>query len=215
MLSNQRKVNTYREISNISCTKSQNLNASYLSLQSSLRNILKPGVKSRTKIKMEQRRQATLQLHLSDQQFNCLQSASYIIDLTVDNKDLRVDVDYTSIRRASIDSMSNPRRSECLCYLSSSTRTDTWMGTELTIPLQLDSYIHIGNWIWRWAFAVSALMTDNRKCYWVQALYEVARVALWPAAVNMRWLEFPWDTMLIWIFVQSRLNIETGYRTRL
>ena len=36
-------------------------------------NILKPGVKSRVKMKLEQRRQAMLQLHLSDQQFYCLQ----------------------------------------------------------------------------------------------------------------------------------------------
>ena len=62
----------YHKISNISCTKSKNLNDSHLVLQSSLPNPLKPGVKSRMKMYLEQRRQAMPQLHLSDQQFNCL-----------------------------------------------------------------------------------------------------------------------------------------------
>ena len=60
----------YRKISNIRRTNSQNLNDSHLVLQSSLPNPLKPGVKSRMKIWLEQRRQAMLQLYLSDQQFN-------------------------------------------------------------------------------------------------------------------------------------------------
>ena len=60
-----------RQISNIRCTKSHNFNVSPLVLQLSLRNLLKPGVKSRMKMWLEQRRQVMLQLHLSDQQFNC------------------------------------------------------------------------------------------------------------------------------------------------
>ena len=54
----------YRKISYIRRTKSQNLTNSCLVLQLSLSNPLKTGVKSRM--------QAMLQLHLSDQQFNCL-----------------------------------------------------------------------------------------------------------------------------------------------
>ena len=41
---------TYRKISNIRRTKSQNLNDSHLVLKSSLPNPLKPGVKSRMKM---------------------------------------------------------------------------------------------------------------------------------------------------------------------
>ena len=62
----------YRKVSNIRRTKSQNLNISRLGLQLSLRNILKPGVKWRMKMWLEQRRQAMPQLHMSDQQFNWL-----------------------------------------------------------------------------------------------------------------------------------------------
>ena len=40
--------NVYREISNISCTQSQNLNDSHLVLHLSLPNLLKPGVKAPT-----------------------------------------------------------------------------------------------------------------------------------------------------------------------
>ena len=65
--------NSYRQSSNIRRSKSQNLYVSLLVLQLSLRNSLKPGVKSRMKMSLEQRRQALLQLHLSDQQFYCLQ----------------------------------------------------------------------------------------------------------------------------------------------
>ena len=63
----------YCKISNIRCTKSQHLNVSHLVLQLSLLNPLKPGVKSRMKMYLEQRRQSMLQLHLSDQKFYCLQ----------------------------------------------------------------------------------------------------------------------------------------------
>ena len=63
---------TYRKVSNISRTKSQNSNSSRLGLQLPLRNILKPSVKWGMKMWLEQRRQAMLQLHLSDQQFNGL-----------------------------------------------------------------------------------------------------------------------------------------------
>ena len=64
-------IQSYRKASNIRRTKSQNLNASRLILQLYLPNPLKPGVKLRIKM-LEQRRQAMLQLHLSDQQFNFL-----------------------------------------------------------------------------------------------------------------------------------------------
>ena len=59
----------YRKISNTRRTKSQNLNVSRVGLQLSLRNtcILKPSVKWRMKMQLEQRRQAMLQLNLSDQ----------------------------------------------------------------------------------------------------------------------------------------------------
>ena len=56
----------YFQISDISRTKSQNLNVSRLVLQLSLCNILKPGVKSRMKMLLEQCWEATLELHLSD-----------------------------------------------------------------------------------------------------------------------------------------------------
>ena len=55
-----------RQISDISHTKSQTLNVSCLVLQLSLSDPLKPGIKSRMKMYLEQRRQAMLQLHLSD-----------------------------------------------------------------------------------------------------------------------------------------------------
>ena len=63
---------TYRKIFNIRCTKSQSLNICSLILQLSLCNVLKLGVKSKMKMWLEQRRQAMLQLHLSDRQFYCL-----------------------------------------------------------------------------------------------------------------------------------------------
>ena len=62
----------YRKVSNIRRTKSQDLNDSRLVLQLSLPNSLKLGVKSGMKVYLEQRRQAMLQLHLSDHEFNCL-----------------------------------------------------------------------------------------------------------------------------------------------
>ena len=62
----------YCKISNISCTKSQNFSNFRLLLQLSLPNPLKPSVKLRMKMQLEQHRQAMLQLHLSDQQFYCI-----------------------------------------------------------------------------------------------------------------------------------------------
>ena len=56
----------YRKTSSISRTKFQNLNGLRLVLQLSLLNALQPGVKSRMKVWLEQRRQAMLQLHLID-----------------------------------------------------------------------------------------------------------------------------------------------------
>ena len=62
----------YRKTSSISRTKSQSLNGSCILAQLSSFNPLKPGVKLRMKMQLEQRRQAMLQLHLSYQQFYCL-----------------------------------------------------------------------------------------------------------------------------------------------
>ena len=62
----------YRKIFNISGTESPNLNVSCLVLQLSWPNPMKPGVKSRMKMLLEQPRQAMLQLHPSDRQFYCL-----------------------------------------------------------------------------------------------------------------------------------------------
>ena len=62
----------YRKISNINHIKSKSLNDIRLVFNLSFPNILKPGFKLRMKMQLEQRRQAMLQLHLSDQQFNCL-----------------------------------------------------------------------------------------------------------------------------------------------
>ena len=59
----------YRQTISISRTKSQHLNVSRTVLQFSLPNPLKPGVESRMKKQSEQRQQAMLELHLSDQQF--------------------------------------------------------------------------------------------------------------------------------------------------
>ena len=56
----------YRLLSNIKRIKSQNLNVSRLVLQLSLCITWKPGVESRMKMELEQRRQAMLQLYLSD-----------------------------------------------------------------------------------------------------------------------------------------------------
>ena len=60
----------YRQISNIRRTKSQNINVSRLVLQLSLPSLLKPRIKFRMKMSLEQRQQAMLQLHLIDQQFD-------------------------------------------------------------------------------------------------------------------------------------------------
>ena len=59
---------SYHQTSIMSHTKSHNLNVSHLILQLSLHNLLKPGVKSRMKLWLEQHQQAMLQLHLSDKQ---------------------------------------------------------------------------------------------------------------------------------------------------
>ena len=59
-------MDTYRQIPNISRTKSQKLHVSRLVVLLPLSNLLKPGVKSRMKMWLEQRRQAMFQLHLSD-----------------------------------------------------------------------------------------------------------------------------------------------------
>ena len=61
----------YCQTSNIRHTKYKNLNVSSLVFQLSSPYLFKPGVKSRMKMWLEQRRQAMLQLHLSDQQFYC------------------------------------------------------------------------------------------------------------------------------------------------
>ena len=61
-------INIYREVSNISRTKSEHLKDSRSVLLLSLPNPLKPDVKSRMKAML----QAMLQLHLSDRQFYCL-----------------------------------------------------------------------------------------------------------------------------------------------
>ena len=60
----------YRQTSGIDRTKSKNLNVSHLVFQLPLSNPLNPGVKSRIKMQLEQRRQAML--HLSDLQVYCL-----------------------------------------------------------------------------------------------------------------------------------------------
>ena len=67
-------VRKYCQTSSISQTENQHLNVTCLVLQLSLPNPLKPGVKSGMKMWLEQRRQAMLQLHQSDQQFCCLLS---------------------------------------------------------------------------------------------------------------------------------------------
>ena len=59
----------YCQTSSIIHTRIAKLNAFRLVLKLSLSNLLKPHDKSRMKMKLEQRRQAMLQLHLSDQQF--------------------------------------------------------------------------------------------------------------------------------------------------
>ena len=61
----------YRQTSKMRHTKSQNLNVFSLVLQLSLYNILKPGVKSRIQMWLEQRRQVMLKLQLSIQQCYC------------------------------------------------------------------------------------------------------------------------------------------------
>ena len=67
-----RWVYTYCQISYIRRTQLQKLNVSHLVLQLSLPDLLKPCVKLRMEMQLEQRRQVMLKLHLSDQQFDCL-----------------------------------------------------------------------------------------------------------------------------------------------
>ena len=62
------------QTSDISRTKFQNVNVSRLVLQLYLPNPLKPGVKWKMKMRLEQRRQKMLQLHLNEQPFHCLLS---------------------------------------------------------------------------------------------------------------------------------------------
>ena len=59
-----------RQLCNIIRTKYLNLNVTRLVQQLYLPNLSKPCIKLRMKMKLEQRRQAMLQLHLSDQQFD-------------------------------------------------------------------------------------------------------------------------------------------------
>ena len=54
------------QTSNITCTKSPNLNVPHLILHLSLPNPLKPGVELRMKMQLEQCWQVMLQLHLND-----------------------------------------------------------------------------------------------------------------------------------------------------
>ena len=61
----------------------------FLVLQLPLRNLLKPGVKSRMKVWLEQRRQAMLQLHLSDNNFIAYYGASYsAVDKTLPSRQM-------------------------------------------------------------------------------------------------------------------------------
>ena len=78
------RMEIYRQVSNIRLTKSQNWSDSRPVLQLALLILLKTHVKSRMKMYLEQRRQGLLQLHLSDQQFNC-QLGCVLLDLTVVN----------------------------------------------------------------------------------------------------------------------------------
>ena len=61
----------YHKIYCTSLTQSKNWNVSRLVLQLSLPKPLKPGVKSRMKMLLLERRQAMLHLHLSNPQSNC------------------------------------------------------------------------------------------------------------------------------------------------
>ena len=64
--------NIYRKISNISRTKSENLNVSRLGLKFVFARYIETTFKGRMKMQLEQHRQEMPQLHLSDRQFNCL-----------------------------------------------------------------------------------------------------------------------------------------------
>ena len=74
----------YRQTSNIRRTKSPNLKVSRLVPHLSLPgNPLKPGVKSRMTMSLEQRRQAMLQLHPSDQQLYCRRRCVFISNVWI------------------------------------------------------------------------------------------------------------------------------------
>ena len=105
----------YCQTSGIRYTKSQNLNVSHLILQLSLPNPLKPGVKSRMKMWLEQCRQAMLQLHLSDQQFYC-QGAPYIQGLTVGHCDREMPYGIINLYQHWIRTSGNGLSS--ICYLA-------------------------------------------------------------------------------------------------
>ena len=70
----------YRQFSNIRHTQTQNTNVSRLALLLSLPNPLKPCVKLRMKMQLEQRQQAMPQLHLN---FIANLGATYIRDFTL------------------------------------------------------------------------------------------------------------------------------------
>ena len=67
----------YCQTSSISCTKSKNFNVSRLVLQLSLPNLLKPDVKLKMKMSLEQRRQAMLLLYLNQQSYCLLRCDLY------------------------------------------------------------------------------------------------------------------------------------------
>ena len=105
----------HRQTSNIRRIKSQNWNVSPVVLQLSLPNPLRPGVESRMKINMEQRLQAMLQLHLSDQQFYCLLRCGlyYWLDgrsyYPATNSGTSKRVSYQSVKSQSIRRWGSPR----------------------------------------------------------------------------------------------------------
>ena len=80
---------TYHKISNMRCTESQNLNVSRLVLQLSLHNLLKPGVKSRMKMQLEQRRHIYIYSVITDSSNGLLPVwHNYLTMITWANADL-------------------------------------------------------------------------------------------------------------------------------
>ena len=110
-----------RQTADICRTKSQNLNVSRLVLRLTLPNPLNPGVKSRMKMYLEQRQQATLRLHLTDQQIYCLLTCEFIRGLTV------------SIKFKTWDDISTSKREPLWCHLCRS-------GPRLNIKTVLSTY---------------------------------------------------------------------------